>query len=210
MAAFVAGVASVRKRRRQVCTLAMSNEALLMSMVAGTNRGKFLDERRKKSVENIVSMLERENPTAMKFPQNLSILDGCWRLVYTTRPLPPSITPLGHISGIYQKMDSSKRRIENIIEFDLMPFMPTRMTSKVAIGSRFETLDNSRLKLWITDVSVKLGRLEPPAPLSMPTMRISDAVGIDGTEEVETTYLADGLRVLRSRKGDIRVFVQEH
>jgi len=43
----------------------------------------------------------------------------------------------------------------------------------------------------------------------MPTMRFSDAVGIDGTEEVETTYLADGLRVLRSRGGDVRVFVQD-
>lgn len=75
--------ASPQLRRRKVCAYAQVTcaETMLFSMVAGTDRGRILTERERQSVENVVSLLERENPTRFEFPQNLYILDGKWRYV---------------------------------------------------------------------------------------------------------------------------------
>mmetsp|Transcript_27581 Transcript_27581/g.108111 ORF Transcript_27581/g.108111 Transcript_27581/m.108111 type:complete len:221 (-) Transcript_27581:2454-3116(-) len=182
------------RRGMQLCAIASEHEGLLLSMVAGTDRGRILDEKQRSSVENVISLMERENEMEMAFPQNLSMLDGRWRsdrshqiefssalreltplepgspllscfffffyrLIYTTRPT-PSATVFGTVSGIYQVFDTSNRTVENRIEFNLLPNMPrSPARTSVAIASKFETIDNSRLRLKITNLSIQLGNL---------------------------------------------------
>mmetsp|Transcript_10920 Transcript_10920/g.15737 ORF Transcript_10920/g.15737 Transcript_10920/m.15737 type:complete len:118 (-) Transcript_10920:1105-1458(-) len=87
------------------------------------------------------------------------MLDGRWRLIYTTRPT-PSVTVFGAVSGIYQVFDTSNRTVENRIEFSLLPNLPrSPAKTSVATTSKFETIDNSRLRLKITNLSIQLGNL---------------------------------------------------
>ncbi|KAJ8907204.1 hypothetical protein NDN08_003685 [Rhodosorus marinus] len=194
----------------QLCAVASDHEGLLLSMVAGTDRGRILDEKQRSSVENVISLMERENEMEMAFPQNLSMLDGRWRLIYTTRST-PSATVFGAVRGVYQVFDTSNRTVENRIEFSLLPNMPrSPARTSVAITSKFETIDNSRLRLKISNLSIQLGNLEPRMLVSIPPELAPFKYLTDGSDDVDITYVADtGVRVLRSMRGELRVFVKD-
>lgn len=81
------------------------------------------------------------------------------RLIYTSSPLQTAITPFGVLSGIFQRINTAERRIENIVEFDILPMRSPMSKTKVTIGAKFETIDYSRVRLKITDLGVKIGDL---------------------------------------------------
>jgi len=74
-----------------------------------------------------VASLERAVPLELRFPQNLSLLQGSWKLLYTNnapRPLPRSLNDVIPSFGIsttpYQIIDTYQRRLTNCIQIDAL------------------------------------------------------------------------------------------
>ncbi|CAM9937980.1 unnamed protein product [Pylaiella littoralis] len=112
----------------------------LLRKVATLNRGFVAQDSDRLDVEEIIEMLEMENPNPKActgFPSGSSPLSGRWQLLYTTSldVLSLQINPTVTVGQIFQEIESDGRAIRNIIE--LQP--PFASVNKI-IGSSMATL----------------------------------------------------------------------
>ncbi|CAN0385369.1 unnamed protein product, partial [Ectocarpus sp. 8 AP-2014] len=121
-------------------TRAALKQKLLRKAVATLNRGFVAEESDRLDVEEIIEMLEMENPNSKScegFETGSSPLAGRWQLLYTTSldVLSLQINPAVTVGKIFQQIESDGRSIQNIIE--LQP--PFAAVNKI-LGSSMTTL----------------------------------------------------------------------
>ncbi|CAM9683269.1 unnamed protein product [Ectocarpus sp. 12 AP-2014] len=121
-------------------TRAALKQKLLRKAVATLNRGFVAEESDRLDVEEIIEMLEMENPNPKScegFETGSSPLAGRWQLLYTTSldVLSLQINPAVTVGKIFQQIESDGRSIQNIIE--LQP--PFAAVNKI-LGSSMTTL----------------------------------------------------------------------
>ncbi|CAN0265097.1 unnamed protein product, partial [Ectocarpus sp. 12 AP-2014] len=121
-------------------TRAALKQKLLRKAVATLNRGFVAEESDRLDVEEIIEMLEMENPNPKScegFETGSSPLAGRWQLLYTTSldVLSLQINPAVTVGKIFQQIESDGRSIQNIIE--LQP--PFAAVNKI-LGSTMTTL----------------------------------------------------------------------
>mmetsp|Transcript_17762 Transcript_17762/g.27462 ORF Transcript_17762/g.27462 Transcript_17762/m.27462 type:complete len:160 (-) Transcript_17762:833-1312(-) len=119
----------------------------------------------------------------------------------------------GQVGQVYQRIQSRKSTLENIVEFKLTPsFLPELLGKAViSLEHRLETVDGyqNRIKIIFTKVNVR--NAGGPArnlklrPLSIPVL---EPFGNLGPGVFDVIYVDSDMRLSRGDRGEVRVFVK--
>ncbi|MDB9314249.1 PAP/fibrillin family protein [Spirulina sp. CS-785/01] len=192
----------------------MSKKSVLLSAIAGKNRGTLANELDKINILEAITHLEDINPTD-KPTQELELLDGNWRLLYTTSRelLGLNRFPVVQMGQIYQCIRTENTRVYNIAEITGVPFLEGLVcvaahftpTSERRVTVHFErsVLGLQRLMGYKSPhgiiQQVESGKKFPPLDFE-----ISDREGW-----IDITYLDEDLRINRGNEGSVFVLVKE-
>eukprot|EP00752_Nemacystus_decipiens_P017864 g16016.t1 len=168
----------------------------LLRKVATLNRGFLAQEDDRLDVEEIVEMLELENPNPKPceaFESGSSPLAGRWQLLYTTSldVLSLQVNPTVTVGKIFQEIEPDGKAIQNIIE--LQP--PFAAVNKI-LGSSMATLtvkletepvSDSRINLKFVRTEIKADSLFG-RKLDLPTL----GVDLPSAERLENILPKDG------------------
>lgn len=122
----------------------MSAKGLLLRELADKNRGINATETDKQYIRSLVAQLEERNPNPKPFevPQ---LLDGNWRLLYTTSKelLGLDNIPFFKLGSIYQCIRVRDAKIYNIAEISGVPLLE----GIVSVAARFEPVGDRRVNV---------------------------------------------------------------
>lgn len=158
----------------------------LLEAIKPLNRGASASKEQQAEVEAAATALEQLNPT--KKPVYSPLLNGKWRLIYTTSNSilatnrPPFLRPLG---PIFQLLDNARLKAANK---ETWPFFNQ-------VYADLDPLSNSKVAVQFREFKI-LGLLPIKAPPS--------AKG-----ELAVTYLDSDLRISRGDKGNLFVLTME-
>lgn len=134
--------------------LIMLGKANLLEAIAGKNRGLIANEQDKQAILIAITKLEELNPTPRPV-EAPDLLDGNWRLVYTTSRALLNIDnlPLYKLGQIYQCIRIQTNSVYNIAEVYGLPLLE----SIVSVAAKFEPVSGRRINVkfqlfncWIT------------------------------------------------------------
>lgn len=129
----------------------------LWDAIEGTSRGGSVTAQQRGLVEEAQVAVEACAGEELDF----GLLEGCWRLVYTTAPdVAPLVTPLAsqgpgpfRVGSIYQTFSSVEQgRVENVIKFSLQPLLNDGDGATLRVGARFEPRGSRRILLLFEDI----------------------------------------------------------
>ncbi|ELS00014.1 PAP/fibrillin family protein [Gloeocapsa sp. PCC 73106] len=194
----------------------MSKKTALLEAIAGQNRGLLATEADKVRVLSLFQQLEDENPYPLPF-QALNLLDGNWRLLYTTSRgiLGLNRLPLLQLGQIYQYLRAEQGILYNIAEIVGIPLLE----GVVSVCARFEVVSERRVNVRFERSVIVLQRLiNYRSPLNF----IEEIEGgkkfppidfnISNREQkgwLEITYLDEDIRLGRGNEGNIFVLAKE-
>ena len=194
----------------------MSKKAELLEAIAGKNRGLLAKEADKVKVLSIVEQLEDYNPTPKPLEAK-ELLDGDWRLLYTTSREILNIGkfPLFQLGQIYQCIRSQEAKIYNVAEILGLPFLD----SIVSVAAKIEPASDLRVNVKFERSIVGLQRLinySSPDNLveqlksgkKFPPLDF-DISNRDRQGWLEITYLDQDLRLGRGNQGNIFILAKE-
>lgn len=194
----------------------MSKKAELLEAIAGKNRGLLAKEADKVKVLSIVEQLEDYNPTPKPLEAK-ELLDGDWRLLYTTSREILNIGkfPLFQLGQIYQCIRSQEAKIYNVAEILGLPFLD----SIVSVAAKIEPVSDLRINVKFERSIVGLQRLfnySSPDNLveqlksgkKFPPLDF-DISNRDRQGWLEITYLDEDLRLGRGNQGNIFILAKE-
>ncbi|CAM9933819.1 unnamed protein product [Ectocarpus sp. 6 AP-2014] len=175
-------------------TRAALKQKLLRKAVATLNRGFVAEESDRLDVEEIIEMLEMENPNPKScegFETGSSPLAGRWQLLYTTSldVLSLQINPAVTVGKIFQQIESDGRSIQNIIELQppfaavnkILGSSMTTLTARTTIVKlETEPVSDSRINLKFVRTEIKANSLFG-RELDLPTL----GVDIPSAERLE-------------------------
>lgn len=191
----------------------MSRKSALLEAIADKNRGLQATNAQKEAIQTAISQLELSNPNPRPV-ERLDLLDGDWRLLYTTSRELLNIDrlPLAKLGNIYQCVRSQEAKIYNIAELDGLPYLG----AIVCVSARFEPESSTRVRVKfernITGFQGLIGYQSPA--------QLIDAIAagqtykykaidfqINSTRQgwVEITYLDRDLRIGRGNEGNLFV-----
>ena len=100
----------------------MIGKSELLNAIAGTNRGLLATETQKQAILALIAQLEDRNPTPRPV-EAADLLDGDWRLLYTTSRGILSINqfPLINLGQVYQCIRVKQAKLYNIAEVAGVP-----------------------------------------------------------------------------------------
>jgi len=194
----------------------MSNKAELLEAIAGKNRGLLAKETDKVKVLSIVEQLEDHNPTPKPL-EAAQLLDGDWRLLYTTSREILNIgkVPLFQLGQIYQCIRSQEAKIYNVAEILGLPFLD----SIVSVAAKIEPVSDRRVNVKFERSIVGLQRL---LNYSSPNLLIEqlesgkkfppldfNLSNRDRQGWLDITYLDEDLRVGRGNQGNVFVLAKD-
>lgn len=190
----------------------MSAKAALLGAIAGRNRGLLAREVDKVALLGAIERLEDANPTPAPL-QRPDLLDGDWRLLYTTSKdlLGLDRLPFIQPGQIYQCVRAADRQIANIAEIVGVPFLE----GLVAVVASFEIASPKRANvrfersvfglqrfLKYEGAAAFVDRLASGQKLPPLDFEIGDR---DRQGWLEITYLDTDLRIGRGNGGSIFV-----
>ncbi|MEW5298892.1 MAG: hypothetical protein WDW36_001965 [Sanguina aurantia] len=217
----------------------------LLAVVAPLDRGLAANKPQAREVEQLAQVMEEAAlssggwsgsldwiaPAAGQ-PAPMELLDGCWRLLYTsgfnngslggTRPGPPSALFPNVLGQVYQAIDSQTAKLDNIVEF--LPLVPLPWdllggssldspSLRVTLKHDFEVRGSRTVQIVFEDTSAQfvgsrvfkdLPRFDVPQLL--PEMFRPPRSMRQATFEV--TYLDESLRVTRGDRGELRLYTR--
>eukprot|EP00239_Pterosperma_sp_CCMP1384_P008223 CAMPEP_0197845822 /NCGR_PEP_ID=MMETSP1438-20131217/2692_1 /TAXON_ID=1461541 /ORGANISM="Pterosperma sp., Strain CCMP1384" /LENGTH=205 /DNA_ID=CAMNT_0043457261 /DNA_START=335 /DNA_END=952 /DNA_ORIENTATION=- len=199
-----------------------SNELLeklksdLLCAVAGLDRGVAARSEDISRVEATCSALESSAP-ALSEPQLADLLNGKWRLLYTSAFAGPVSVEgvirggsVGRLPGpvsvqqVYQQIDSSKPQLDNIVQaaISVFPFPPAEAT--IYLEHALEIIPPRTVKVTQTGAKVEL-----PEPL--PQLEAPQTVAAPGPSNLrsttfEVTYVDSKVRITRGDRGELRIY----
>ena len=193
----------------------MIGKATLLEAIAGTNRGLLATERDKQAILMAIARLEDRNPTPRPVEAG-DLLDGNWRLLYTTSKglLNIDQLPLLKLGQIYQCIRVKTKSVYNIAEIYGLPYFE----GLVSVAARFEPTSDRRVEVKFERSIFGLQRLigyQSPEDLiqQIETGKKFAAIDIslDSREQqgwLDITYLDDDLRIGRGNEGSVFVLTK--
>ena len=157
----------------------IAKKAELLDALQGLGRGADASEEQKQRVDQLATMLERQNPTKNVLGPELS---ARWKLLYTTSDSilgtsrPPFLRPFG---DIYQTIDAENLTARNQ---ETVPFFN-------AVEAELQPINSKKVK-----VVFKTFYIFSLLPIKAPE---------SATGELEVTYLDDDLRISRGNRGNL-------
>lgn len=192
----------------------------LLAVVAGLDRGLCAAEADVQAVDSAAGKLEAAAGSAVNLSENLDVLQGRWRLIYSSafasgslggmRPGPPvGRLPLT-LGQVYQRIDVVAKELDNIVDLRIgtpWPLPPLEVTATLA--HTFEIIGDTKIRIIFEKTSAKFGGSQsqiPPYDLPqlpdflrpVPSLR---------SGEFDIIYLDKDLRISRGDRGELRVFL---
>ncbi len=188
----------------------------LLETVAGKNRGLLTTEVDRANILTLVDSLEDQNPTPKPL-EAPKLLEGDWRLVYTTSSgiLGINRFPLMQLGQVYQCIRPEQNKIYNIAELEGIPFLE----GLVLVEASLEPVSDKRVNVFFHRFLVGSQRLMGYRfPKGLIDSLISGKkflpvdFGINSKENngwLEITYLDEDLRIGRGNEGSVFVLSKE-
>ena len=122
----------------------MLGKATLLEAIAGKNRGLLAKESEKQAILMAIASLEDHNPTPRPL-EAADLLDGNWRLIYTTSKglLNIDQLPLLKLGQIYQCIRVKTQSVYNIAEIYGLPYLE----GLVSVAAKFEPVSERRVQV---------------------------------------------------------------
>jgi hypothetical protein len=193
-----------------------NKKAELLELIAGRNRGLLDNEIERVKVLSLIEQLEEYNPNPEPV-QAKDLLDGNWRLLYTTSKglLGLDRIPLLQLGQIYQCIRTSKNKVYNIAEIVGVPFLEGLIT----VSATFEVVTSRRVNVKFERYVIGLQRL---LNYRSPNKFIEEIetgkkffpldFGINNENQnawLDITYLDNDLRISRGNEGSVFVLSKE-
>jgi hypothetical protein len=190
-------------------------KAALLEAIASQNRGLLATETDKVAILSAVSRLEDLNPTPRPV-EATDLLDGNWRLLYTTSRglLTIDQLPLLKLGQIYQCIRAKDAKVYNIAEVYGLPYLE----GFVSVAARFEPISERRVLVKFERSISGLQRLINYQSPSEFIRQIESGqrfpaldFGIDSSNQqgwLDTTYLDEDLRIGRGNEGSVFVLTK--
>jgi hypothetical protein len=193
----------------------MIGKAALLEAIAGKNRGLLATDSQKQAILAAIAQLEDRNPTPRPI-EALDLLDGDWRLIYTTSRGILSIdqVPFLQLGQVYQSIRAPEAKLYNIAELIGLPFVE----SIVSIGARFKPVSERRVDVKFERSVIGLQRLigyQTPDRFIEQLESGQKLAAIDFSVEnrdqqgwLDITYLDEDLRIGRGNEGSVFVLTK--
>ncbi|HEY9300141.1 MAG TPA: PAP/fibrillin family protein [Phormidium sp.] len=190
-------------------------KAALLEAIASQNRGLLATETDKIAILSAVARLEDLNPTPRPV-EATDLLDGNWRLLYTTSRglLTIDQLPLLKLGQIYQCIRAKDAKVYNIAEVYGLPYLE----GFVSVAARFEPVSERRVLVKFERSISGLQRLINYQSPSEFIRQIESGqrfpaldFGIDSSNQqgwLDTTYLDEDLRIGRGNEGSVFVLTK--
>lgn len=194
----------------------MIGKAALLEVIAGKNRGLLANEAQKQGIMAAIAQLEDRNPTPRPI-EALNLLDGDWRLLYTTSRgiLGIDQFPFLKLGQVYQCIRALEGKVYNIAEVSGLPFLE----GIVSVVARFRPVSEKRVDVKFERSIIGLQRLvDYQSPSYFIHQLESDRkfAAIDFSIEnrdqqgwLDITYLDEDLRIGRGNEGSVFVLTKE-
>ncbi|CAG9466306.1 unnamed protein product [Pedinophyceae sp. YPF-701] len=163
-------------------------KAALLDSLFGTDRGLNAKSEVRAEISELISQLEGKNPTPSP-TEELTKLDGTWRLAYTTSPQLLALLALGQLPGVEigdvtQKIDSSAGRVQNKVDISA-PFSRTALSTSAAFEIRSPKRLNVKFDKGTIQTPELLANIEIPASLDILGNRVDLSQFSSVTQPVE-------------------------
>ncbi|CAI5463445.1 unnamed protein product [Closterium sp. Yama58-4] len=150
--------------------------------------------------------------------RDLAMLDGTWRLVYSSgfvsgslgglRPGPPAGGPVS-IGQVTQRVDVTAKELDNIVELRVSaPWPLPALEATASLQHTFQLTGPSSIRIIFESTAVRPSGSFPP-PFTVPQLpaflRPPPEVR---SGDFRTTYLDGDFRISRGDRGEVRVFVR--
>ncbi|AKG23159.1 PAP/fibrillin family protein [Calothrix sp. 336/3] len=195
----------------------MLGKTNLLNAIAGKKRGNMASQTEKQAILAAIASLEDLNPTPRPFEAlNVNLLDGNWRLVYTTSQelLNLDRIPLCQVNSIYQCIRVADKTIYNLAEISGLPYLE----GLISVAAKFEPISERRVQVKFERGVVGLQRFlryQSPNDLinRMQTGNklspIDFAINSDRQQGwLDITYLDEDLRIGRGNEGSVFVLTK--
>ncbi len=192
----------------------MIGKSELLNAIAGTNRGLLATETQKQAILALIAQLEDRNPTPRPV-EAADLLDGDWRLLYTTSRGILSINqfPLINLGQVYQCIRVKQAKLYNIAEVAGVPLAE----GIVSISARFEPVSERRVSVMFERSILGLQRLieyQSPSKFiqqieaGQKFAAIDFTINRDQSGWLDITYLDENLRIGRGNEGSVFVLTK--
>lgn len=193
----------------------MIGKAALLEAIAGKNRGLLATEQDKLAILMAIARLEDRNPTPRPVEAG-DLLDGNWRLIYTTSKglLNIDQLPLLKLGQIYQCIRVATKSVYNIAEVYGLPFLE----GFVSVAAQFEPVSDQRVQVKFERSILGLQRLvgyQSPGDLIQQIEMGKKFAAIDTSLNsreqqgwLDITYLDEDLRIGRGNEGSVYVLTK--
>lgn len=190
----------------------MSGKSALLEAIAGKNRGILATELDKQSILMAIARLEERNPTFRPVAAG-DLLDGNWRLLYTTSKGLLNIDqfPLLKLGQIYQCIRVNNQSVYNIAEVYGLPYLE----GLVSVSAKFEPISDKRVQVKfersILGIQRLIGYQSPSSfieQIESGKKFIAIDFGLDSRDQqgwLDITYLDEDLRIGRGNEGSVFV-----
>jgi PAP_fibrillin len=195
----------------------MTKKEALLESIASQNRGILTKESDRVKILTLIERLEAENlyPNPLEAKE---ILDGNWRLLYTTNReiLGLGRLPLLQLGDVYQCIRMKEAKLYNFAEMFGLPFLE----GLVSVAARFEPASEKRVNVKFERSiiglqrimgysnpdraieAIEAGKKFPPIDFSLENR--------DRSGWLEISYLDENLRISRGNQGNIFVLTKEN
>ena len=192
----------------------MIGKTALMDAIAGRNRGLLATAPEKQAILMAITQLEDRNPTPRPVEAS-NLLDGDWRLLYTTSKglLNIDQLPLLKLGQIYQCIRTKTASVYNIAEVYGLPYLE----GLVSVVARFEPASERRVQVKFERSIFGLQRLisyQSPGDFiqQIETGKRFAAIDFNFNRDqqgwLDITYLDDNLRIGRGNEGSVFVLTK--
>lgn len=187
----------------------------LLNAIAATNRGLLATEQEKLAILACVASLEDQNPTPRPLEAS-QLLDGDWRLLYTTSKglLNIDRLPLYKLGSIYQCIRVNTKRVYNIASVYGLPYLE----GIISVVASFEPVSERRVQVKFERSILGLSRLVDFKSPSSYIQQIESGkkftaidFPINSTNQqgwLDITYIDNDLRIGRGNEGSVFVLTK--
>lgn len=193
----------------------MIGKTALLEAIAGKNRGLLATAIDQQAILAAVAQLEDHNPHPRPVEAS-NLLDGNWRLLYTTSNglLNIDQLPLLKLGQIYQYVQAQHAKIYNIAEVYGLPYLE----GIVSVAARFQPVSEKRVEVKFERAIWGLKRLigyTSPSEFVRQIEADQKFAAIDFNIEsrdqqgwLDITYLDEDLRIGRGNEGSVFVLTK--